>query len=228
VIPSRKKIIISPHPDDAELGLGGAMGRWKLEGHQVVVLVVCGPGDIKMVHSQTIVTFQERMKEQEAAAKVLGFEVAYLNFAPSARFDDQSISKLVTLFDQHLQGADDVYVSIPSYASDHNIVWDACMAAFRPGKLDGVALYGYEQSMNCHGMHVFTSDQGKHYVEISSYDLHRKLKAMECHTSQMNKRFKSIIGSAGANTLAQLRGLEIGVPYAEVVYLIRSLSRMNS
>ncbi len=70
---TRKYLLITAHPDDAELSSGGSVACWVREGHQVSY-VVCTTGnkgtkDFDMTPHRLA---EIREKEQEAAAKVLG------------------------------------------------------------------------------------------------------------------------------------------------------------
>ena len=80
-VPSRV-LVITPHPDDSELGCGGTVAKWVSHG-AVVVYVLCTNGDkgtsdpdMKPEHMAEI-----REAEQLAAAKILGIKhVSFLRF----------------------------------------------------------------------------------------------------------------------------------------------------
>ena len=75
-------LVVTPHPDDAEGGVGGTIASWAAQGRKVV-LVVCTNGDKgtsdRSVTSEELAAIRE--KEQRDAAEVLGIaEVVFLGF----------------------------------------------------------------------------------------------------------------------------------------------------
>ena len=91
-------MVITPHPDDAEIGCGGTVAKWIAEGTRVVY-VLCtngdkGTGDRDMT-SERLATLRE--EEQAQAAAALGVkEVVYLRhpdggLEDSAEFREQLV-----------------------------------------------------------------------------------------------------------------------------------------
>lgn len=216
-----RKLVVSPHPDDAEIGLGGAIHRWQREGHLPTIAVCTGEGDLTMVHSRQTVPFTQRREEQRIAAQCLGCEVLWLELAQASKFDQTPQARFVMAFDQAFPDFDEVYLPLPSYNDDHRRVWEAGLAAMRPGKLDHVGFYAYEQACSqClgePGQMAF----GRRYVAISSADLKAKQEAISAHQSQMGGRGFSIYGPRGAKVHAELRGMECGAEQAEMIYVLR-------
>jgi len=218
--------VVSPHPDDAEIGIGGAIHRFVGEGHKVTILVVTGEGDLHMVHSNKVIAYEQRKEEQLKAAWVLGAAVEFLNFAPASKLDSLPLVGLLSRFDSIFPKGDRVYIPLPSYNRDHNVVWDACISALRPGKCDRIQAFAYEQAINCFGMQVFGQLIPRCYIEITKEDLDKRCLAILKHSSQVVGRTDTIAGVAGVMALAKLRGLEIGVEYAELVYPVRMFQKL--
>ena len=213
-----KHVFIAPHPDDAEIGAGGLIHQLRSNGEGVCIAVCAGDGDLHMVHSGQDVSFQQRREEQlEAANRLLNPNIKFLELAPASRFDSVGMVEFVQTFDDLLPHADVVYVPLPSYNADHVRVWDAVRAAMRPGRMDHVKVYAYEQPFGNE-----PPPWGKTYVQLTHENVGAKCAAIAAHMSQMRGRMGSIYGPHAANMLASLRGKEIGVPYAEAFYLIRS------
>ncbi len=61
-------LVIAPHPDDAELGCGGAILRWKSEGKRVGVL------DLTSGEPTPFGSLEIRARETAAATQVLGLD----------------------------------------------------------------------------------------------------------------------------------------------------------
>ena len=82
-------LVVTPHPDDAEGGAGGAIAKWTREGREVI-LVVCTNGD-KGTSDPAVLPAdlaKTREREQLDAAEVLGIsEVVFLRF-PDQNLED--------------------------------------------------------------------------------------------------------------------------------------------
>jgi LmbE family N-acetylglucosaminyl deacetylase len=219
---NKSLLFVSPHPDDAELACGGMMRRHLSEGAIVSVAVCTGPGDLKMVHSGAVVKFHERQEEQKQALAELGdIQLLWLDLAPASKFDEVPQSRFVCEFDALFPKFDEVYLPLPSYNADHERVWKAGLAAFRPGKLDRTALFAYEQPMQSHGEQLASAIMCKRYYRLSEDDIVAKMRALTRHSSQVAGREDALCGPAGVEALARLRGLEVGAAYAEMVHPLR-------
>lgn len=215
-----KVLVVSPHPDDAEIGMGATMSLMSDRGWVVDVAVCTGPGDLTMLHSGETVPFDKRIDEQKAAAAVLGVKVTFLNLARASRFDQTAMVDFVSAFDNLFLKYDRVYLPLPSYMADHVRVWEAGLAAARPGRMEHVGLYAYEQPL---GWRMGTPPPwfGRVYQPLPKEALEKKKKALACHVSQFEKRPDSPAGPAGVEPWAAMRGMDCGVPAAELTYLIR-------
>lgn len=219
----RRILVVSPHPDDAEIGMGGSMTQWARGGDDVTILQCTGQGDLLMQHSQQSVSFEERKSEQEAAAKILGVAVHYAMLGTASYFDTVPQAKFTSFFDRWFGSYDRVFIPMPSYNEDHNVVYRAAFAAFRPGKLPLTELFMYEQPVQAHTEYPF-NDRGKWYNTLSSEQVDRKLAAIDCFPSQMKGREHTLFGKAGVQTLAVLRGMECGTMFAELFYPVKMVT----
>jgi len=211
-------LVVSPHPDDAEFGCGGFIAKEVEKGSKVTIALCTGPGDLKMVHSGQTVSFNQRREEQEKAVEVLGCTLKFLSLAEASRFDQVPIAKFVSKFDELFPSYGTVLIPLPSFAKDHTIVYEAALAAMRPGKVDGVEFVAYEEPAQ-------GSDRlylGRTYYCLEQRHLIRKLNAIEAHQSQVKGREHTFASIRGAELMCQMRGEEIGERFAEVFYLIRS------
>lgn len=212
-------LVLSPHPDDAEIGCGGALYDWVVNGARIDIAVFTGYGDLTMQHNGNVVKFEERITEQANAAKVLGCNVQHLNLAPAANFDTVPMVRFVSALDKLVPHYDVVITPLPSHAKDHVVVWEACIAAFRQGRADYVRLYAYEQPMQHFGGMV--PEYGKVYVPLSQEAVFKKTQAIDCHKSQFADRKPGLCSPDSICSLAALRGAECGTEFAELFYLVR-------
>lgn len=179
---------------------------------------------MQMVHSNQQVSGDTRKAEQLEASKVLGVQTTvFLDAGPEQELDAQPRLKLITLLDKFLAEGqyDELYVPLPSYNQDHVQVYEACITACRPSKVDNLRIVAYEQAMQCVGPQVCNQLHSVVYERLTHDQLLSKLWSISAHRSQIEGRSHTIVGTRGALFLAQLRGLEIGADYAEKFYLIR-------
>lgn len=214
-------LFVSPHPDDSEIALGGLINKLAMDqGEEVDILVCTGDGNLVMRHSGKEVPFSERKSEQRLAADVLGCQnVIFAELAPASKFDTVGLSSFVRCFDEHFPQYHGVFVPLPSYNQDHNMVWEAARATARQGVMDRVALFAYEQPFG-----TKQPEFGAVYHPLSASNMAAKRQAICTHQSQMAGRADSIYSADAAADFARYRGREIGEIYAEVTYLIRDVA----
>lgn len=215
-------LAVSPHFDDVELGCGGLLTRWASEGHRVDVLVCMG-GNVQMHHSGAVASFEERLKEQGLASDDLSVNMLDpLQFASPARFDEQPMMGLVSMFDERFPEYDRLLIPLPSYMQDHTVVFNAALAATRPGRCNSTQIYAYEQPQQFHGMQVHGALPQRTYAAFGPADLAAQKQALLRHQSQFGGRTDSIYGPDTVELLARLRGKECGVEFACLLYPIRT------
>lgn len=81
-------LVIGPHPDDAELGMGGTLARAKAEGRATGIL------DLSRGEAATKGTPQQRAREAEAASSVLQLDVRRNLAWPDSRIMDSEDRRL--------------------------------------------------------------------------------------------------------------------------------------
>ena len=219
-----KILVVSPHPDDAEIAVGGFIRQARRAGRNVTIAICTGEGDLKMKHSGLTVPFALRQTEQHAAAGHMGNpEFLWLDLAAASRFDQTPQAEFVSRFDQVFADFDTIMLPLPSYNDDHRRVWQAGMAAFRPGKHNSATVLAYEQPFsNCIGEQI-TGAFGKRYYVLTAETMAAKERAIHAHNSQMHGREHTIYGPEGAHRHAVSRGQEVGVRFAEMVYVVREI-----
>ena len=140
-LPRRQRIlVVVAHPDDAEFMCGGALARWRDEGHQIHVCLCTdgnhGSSDPAMTPERLV---SIRQAEQRAASAHVGAEVTFLNFVDAELQPTLELRKAITReirrFRPHLVVCQDPslfyfdsYVNHP----DHRAAGEACLAAVMP------------------------------------------------------------------------------------------------
>lgn len=224
-----RTLILAPHHDDAEFGLGGYIARMVEDfrngvGQMPGVAIFC-TGDYQNTQGVPV-RQKERVEETIAAMEVLGgVEIQFMNAFTENKFDLAGRVAIVGMIDMALEGPveyTDVMCCLPSYNQDHRALWEAFITAFRPGRHAHIKrIWGYPYQGNCHGPDGLPTGvtTGKCYIKLTQAHFNKKVGALLEHKSQ-NFSFDICSGVEG-----QMRasGSECGAEYAEVVYMIREI-----
>ena len=211
-------LAFGPHPDDIEIGMGGAIAKHAVAGHGV------GMCDLTAGEMGSNGTVEERRAEAEAARAALGAGWrANLGIPDRAIGSDPSHVRLAA---ELIRRARPRVVAIPYWADRHpdhvaassllvEAIFNAGLRRYRidgdPWKPDTVCYYFINDSVSP----SFVVDVSEHYE--------RKRQALDCHTSQFrpsqadavatrltSPRFRQLIESRDAQF-----GAQSGVAFAE-------------
>lgn len=195
-------LVITAHPDDADVHAGGTIARWVDEGHDVH-LVIATSGD--KGHDDLMITRDEvvamRQAEQRRAAAILGvqrltfldYEDGELAWAGPQLYAE--LTSLVRVERPDVVVTHDPYAGPPRYATyqlhpDHRAVGFAVIdvAYFRaPGPLyypaHGRAGLGPHRVGE---LWLFMGDHHDHFVDIGT-TFRQKVEAVRAHASQWGK-----------------------------------------
>jgi LmbE family N-acetylglucosaminyl deacetylase len=224
----RRVLVVSPHADDEALACGGLLARLAQQGATVRVLFMAVDGFHHYgVDGRT--TYQQRLAEIEAVAKILGFEweIVYGDQDLIEKLDTVPKRDLVDRFEHELDELEPDLVLIPSgadYDQDHVATFETAVAALRPiapvfGKwlVPNVLVYESPKVM----WWVDKIPRPEAFVDISAV-LGRKLDALAAYTTQARPS-PHIRSPESVTALACLRGKEIGVDHAEAFKVLRTV-----
>jgi LmbE family N-acetylglucosaminyl deacetylase len=165
----RKRVLaIGAHPDDVEIGCGGAMAKHQAQGDELMILTLSRGA----VGGDTAV----RMREAEQAARLLGATLE-MGDLPDTRIPDgvetiQAIQAAIRAFDPT-----HVYTHTSHDAhQDHRAVHAASLVAAR----------------NVHNVYCYQSPSStvdfrpNHFVDIADY-IERKVEVLGAHESQVSR-----------------------------------------
>ena len=203
----RTVLALGAHPDDTELGIGGALAVLSQSGVRVVMAICSVPAD-----------FDTRCAEAKAAAAILGCELRILMEGGCRRLEEVKTHQLVGMLDglvRELSPAAVLTHGPSEFHQDHVAVYRAAVATQRLAPFD---FFTYVPTM-CRP--VPTLFQPRAYVDISD-TIGRKMRAIAVHRSQFDR--------SGANfelyrDIARVNGRLCGVEYAEGLDIGRMLFR---
>lgn len=220
-------VAISPHSDDAELGLGGYMASASRRKGVVTDVYLVAKDSVSFTKAQHGVDRETRLTEGDDARKQLYFNLIPLDAARDGQFDLTPRSQLVKTLESVFYGGqrvDELYIPLPSFHQDHTTTYEACIAALRPRAVHRLPLrvYAYEYPGQAWG--PAPPPSGKVYKAISGVDLDAKVNALKAHTTQwVSVPNAPMVGEQAVRGLAMLRGSEAMVDFAEMFYLMRQI-----
>lgn len=220
-----KAMVVTPHPDDAEIGCGGTVGAWIKEGTEVVY-VLCtngdkGSGDPDMT-SERLAAIRE-VEQAEAAATLGVKEVIYLGY-PDGGLEDciEFREQLVKAIRTHRP--DVVFCTDPHRRSfylhrDHRMSGQVTIDAVFPFARDHLHFPEHKQEgLETHKVGdilMWGTEEPDTFFDITD-SIELKVEALKKHASQVSSDDGSLdqVGDfVKAN--AQRVGEKAEFPYAE-------------
>lgn len=197
-------LAIGAHPDDIELGCGGAIARHVAVGHDVTMLVMTnglsGPGDV-----------DGRVSEAQRAAELIGARIEFGGLHDGAVDSSRETVQIIEKFVTEIQPSA-VYTHGPSDThQDHRNVSAATVSAAR-----SVATLLYYQSPSAQVFHP------NFFVALDDAALQVKMEALNCHSSQVESSTRVDFDALEAS--ARYWGLQVRTRYAESFELVRGLA----
>lgn len=214
-------LIVAPHADDEVLGVGGTIGKYVEEGHNVYICVVTS-GHPKMFPEETLTKL--RMEALNSHDFLGVTETIFLDF-PAVLLSEVPKHEVNAKINDVIERINPQVVFIPHYGDmhlDHHIVSQSTMVGVRPIKEQKVLeVYSYEtlSETEWNVPHVSNAFIPNTYVDI---DLSKKIKAMSYFTTQLTQ-FPHPRSNEAIESLAKLRGSTVGVQTAEAFCLIRRI-----
>jgi N-acetylglucosamine malate deacetylase 1 len=217
----KKALVISPHPDDETLGLGGTIARMSGSGYEVSVVTVAAhmpPLYPPEVHETTL-------QESRAAHKVIGVSESIFIDKPAVLLGNIPVHEFNGLILDQVNGIEPDVLFIPYYDRhiDHRQVFDACMVAARPvgagRKIKLVAAYETISETHWNAPHIEPNFTPNFCSDITEF-IDKKLEAMACFQSQLHP-FPGPRSVEALKALALFRGSQAGYGFAEAFHVIR-------
>lgn len=200
-------LAIGSHPDDIEIGCGGALLRHKAKGDTVRMLVLTAGGmggDASDVSLETV-----RCQEAFAAAKIMGIPVDCWDYKDTEIPETYDLIDRIETIVQEFK-PDRVYIPYGQDThQDHRVTSNVAKSACRNVK----QILEYEEPSS------YNSFNATYWIDISDY-IEKKKEAIAAHVSQGHKEILKIKSIEGLNLY---RGYQSKVEYAEGFVTFRFL-----
>lgn len=217
----KRILVISPHPDDESIGLGGTISKSIAEGHDVFILTVSG--HLPPLYSRK--DYDKTVNESYEAFKILGVKNSSFLEIPATMVGDEPIHSLNKKISSVVQDykPNIVYCPFPDRHIDHKLIFESSMVATRPvnigREIELVAAYETLSETHWNAPFIEPNFIPNMVVNIDKF-IDNKLNALRCYKSQIDEECgpRSI---KAVRALAEFRGTQSGFSYGEALYIIR-------
>ena len=218
----KKIIVISAHPDDEILGVGGALVRHRDLGDEIHWLIATNVFESQGFSKERIGSRQIEIDEVALRLKMHVHRLEYPTMSLSSRDLLTMVPKISEIFLD--VEPEVVYVLNRSDAhSDHRILFDAVMActkSFRYPFLREVLMYECISETEFAPILPERVFQPNVFIDIS-HNMEEKLELMKIYASELGEHpFPR--SERNIRALATYRGASCGVEYAEAFQLLKS------
>lgn len=221
---NKRILIVSPHPDDETLGVGGSISKFITQGHDVMILTVSG--HLPPLYSKE--EYEITLKEAYEAYKILGVNKSIFLEIPATMIGEEpvhvfngKISSVLKEFEPNI-----VFCPFPDRHIDHRLIFESCMVATRPvgfgKKIEMVAAYETLSETHWNAPHIEPNFTPNWVIDITEH-IEIKLQALKCYKSQISD-FPSPRSIEAAEALAKFRGTQAGFGFGEGMHIIRKIS----
>jgi len=218
--PTRKILVIAPHPDDETLGCGGTLFKHKAKGDEIFWLIVTG---IHVNDGWSENSVKKRSVEIDKVAKKYFFTDVFNLLLPTTKIDTLPLSTLIEKITNIFKKIKPDIIYMPfiyDVHSDHQITAKALQATFKWFRHSYVKkVYMYETpsetELNFIDNRVFRPNV---FVNIAQY-IDNKIEVMKIYDGEMGE-FPFPRSEKTIRALAALRGSQSGFKAAESFELV--------
>lgn len=219
-------IVISAHPDDETLGVGGTILKHVANGDNVYWLIVTNVFENQGFSKERV---ESRQLEISKVEKMFGFKETFNFNYPTMTLSSSSLIKMVpdisSIFSE--VKPEIIYTLNRSDAhSDHRVIFDAVMActkSFRYPFIKQILMYECISETEFAPALAEKAFLPNYFVDITDY-LDKKNEIMKVFESEIAEHpFPRSLENIKA--LAHFRGASIGVNYAEAFQLLKYIDK---
>ena len=220
----KRVLVITPHPDDETLGVGGSIAKLINQGHDVYILTVSG--HLPPLYDRK--DYDKTVTEAHKAYDILGITNSKFLEIPATMIGDEPVhslnNKIVSVINEYRPNF--VFCPFPDRHIDHKLVFESTLVATRPvqagADIELVAAYETLSETHWNAPYIEPNFVPNLVIDISNF-INQKIEAMKCYRSQLtiNKGPRSV---KAVKALAQFRGSQSGFDFGEALYIMRMIS----
>lgn len=218
----RKVIVISAHPDDETLGVGGTLLKHKEQDDEIFWIIAT---DIYIDQGYKDEQIISREKEIEQVSLLFGFTKTFRLKYPTTTLSPVNLTEMIQKITIVFQDIQPEIIYIPNRSdahSDHRILFDAvfaCTKSFRYPYIKLILMYeciSETEFAPALPEKVFIPN---YFVDISPF-IEEKIAVMKIFNSELGEHpFPR--STENIRALAHLRGATAGVYFAEAFQLLK-------
>jgi LmbE family N-acetylglucosaminyl deacetylase len=223
-------LIIAAHPDDEVLGCGGTIAKLAHNGHEVYIAII-GEGLTSRYNQREHVdpSFVNELKAcSRKASQLLGAKEIFFNDLPDNRFDTVPLLDVIKPIEKIVESVRPQVIYTHHGGDlniDHVVTHRAVLTATRPSagyKINEIYAFEVPSSTEWTFGQFAPAFRPNVFVDIRN-TLETKIKAMQVYESEVQPfpHPRSIIA---LKSLAQSRGITVGLSSAEAFELIRAIN----
>jgi len=215
-----KTLVISCHPDDEVLGMGGTIQKLSREGEVYLCILTVGSEE-----DYTKEELDNKRREVLKSSEFLGIRKVFFGEFRTLHLDtipQLVINRKIEAIIDEVQPQQVFTHYYNDVNLDHQVAFNCTLTATRPSKAPSVKKLICYEVMSCtewgNPLHGFTPNM---FVDISDY-LANKIKALEMYKSEArdDPHPRSL---SKVNSFAISRGAIINVEAAETFYIMREI-----
>lgn len=223
-------LVISAHPDDEVLGMGGTIAKYASNGSEITLLIVTDGSTSQYRNDPNLeMIIQEKKEETRKSADILGIkEVVYGNL-PDMKLDSVSHIEINNVIEQVIEKVHPSIVYTHFYGDinkDHRMVYESTLVACRPTSrqcVKKVFLYSVPSSTEWNVQINSAVFLPNWYEDISGTYAEKKYLALECYSKELRDypHPRSIQYVKNADIV---EGNRVGLQSSESFMLVRSVN----
>ncbi|WDV46147.1 PIG-L family deacetylase [Clostridiaceae bacterium M8S5] len=221
-------LVVSAHPDDEILGIGGTVRKHVNKGDTVDCLILgegltsregkgnCKDNKLNKLHTDAI-----------KASKIVGYRELFFSKLPDNRLDSIDLLDVIKEIEKYILKLRPHIVYTHHYSDlniDHKITFEAVLTACRPvGDYSVKEIYCYETPSSTEWNFKYESNIFKPNVFVDINDtLNAKLDAMACYETEI-REYPHPRSLEALKIIAQRWGTVVNKKYVEAFELIRKV-----
>ncbi|MDD2907738.1 MAG: PIG-L family deacetylase [Candidatus Gracilibacteria bacterium] len=220
---NKKILIITAHPDDEVLGMGGTIQKYILDGFIVDIFLLSKPINARQNEEEGEI----RLKNFKEVCLKLGINEIFYSDFPDTSFDSVRLLDLIKKIEEVLDISKPKTVYTHFYNDlniDHGIVSKATLTALRPfGKYSFVKTIFMFEVLSTTELAIGKDTFIPNYYENIENFIENKKKIFSIYETEI-REFPHPRSFEGIEVLAKYRGMESGLKYAEAFILYRNIN----
>lgn len=221
---TNKILVIAAHPDDEVLGCGGIIKKYSKIENKIFALILTNGATVRY-NKKMEQTLQDNARE---CAKSLGIQEIYFKNLPEQKLDSIPLIDIVKEIEKIIEKVkpDIIYTHHKGDINqDHKAVFQATLIAARPKNKYIKEIYSYELPSSTEWGEPFLESIfiPNVFIDITN-EIEKKIRAFKKYRSQVEK-WPHPRSVQGIKTLAEYRGMQSNLPFAEAFILIRKINK---